>query len=77
MCRWTTIDMAATGRNIEKLRREAGISVRELQARFGFGTPQSIYKWQRGEALPTVDNLVLLAAILHVTVDDILIRTCS
>lgn len=68
-----TIDMAATGRNIEFLRKQAGLSVRNLQDIFGFGTPQAIYKWQHGTAIPSVDNLVILAAILHVKVDDILV----
>ena len=40
---------------------------------FGFNTPQAIYKWQRGDALPTVDNLVALAAVFEVQIDDILI----
>lgn len=40
---------------------------------FGFVTPQAIYKWQHGTALPTIDNLVVLAAILQVRIDDILV----
>ena len=68
-----TIDMVETGKNIERLRKIAGISVRELQNVFGFGTPQAIYKWQHGRALPTVDNLVVLAAVFRVHVDDILV----
>lgn len=68
-----TINMAATGKNIERLRKNAGLSVKELQEVFGFATPQAIYKWQRGTALPTIDNLVVLAAVLQVTMDDILI----
>ena len=39
-----TIDMVATGKNIEMLRKAAGISVKDLQDIFGFGTPQAIYK---------------------------------
>ena len=66
------IDMTATGRNIIRLRKAAGMTVRELQAVFGFATPQAIYKWQRGDALPTLDNLVVLAAVFGVTLDDIL-----
>ena len=65
--------MVATGKNIEMLRKAAGISVRDLQDVFGFGTPQAIYKWQNGTALPSVDNLVVLAAIFHVRIDDILV----
>lgn len=68
-----TVDLAATGKNIERLRKEAGYSVKELQNIFGFGTPQAIYKWQHGTALPTVDNLVLLSAIFEVSIEEILV----
>ena len=49
------------------------MTVRDLQEVFGFATPQAVYKWQRGTALPTVDNLVVLAAVFGVRIDDILI----
>ena len=68
-----TIDMVATGKIIERLRKNAGISVRDLQDVFGFGTPQAIYKWQHGTAMPTIDNLVVLADVLQVRIDDILV----
>ena len=48
-----TIDMVRTGQNINRLRKNAGVSVRDLQDVFGFATPQAIYKWQHGTALPT------------------------
>ena len=67
------IDMTATGMNITRLRKNAGMTVRDLQAIFGFTTPQAIYKWQRGEAMPTLDNMIVLAAVFHVTVDEILV----
>ena len=67
------INVTATGANIARLRKRAGISVRQLQTIFGFSTPQAIYKWQRGAAMPTVDNLVVLAAVFGVTVDQILV----
>ena len=68
-----TIDMVRTGNNITRLRMEAGLSVRDLQRILGFATPQAIYKWQQGRALPTLDNLVVLAAVLGVKIDDILV----
>ncbi len=68
-----TIDMIRTGQNIARLRKQAGLSVRDLQDIFGFATPQAIYKWQQGVALPTIDNLVVLAAVLQVRMDDILV----
>ena len=65
--------MIATGRNILRLRKEAGLTVRDLQEIFGFTTPQAIYKWQHGTALPTIDNLVILAVVFQVPIDRILI----
>ena len=70
-----TIDMIKTGQNISRLRKLAGVSVKELQDVFGFATPQAIYKWQQGAAMPTIDNLVILAAVLGVRIDDILVMT--
>ena len=73
MCTIPVIDMAKTGQNIVILRKKAGLSVRDLQEAFGFATPQAIYKWQQGIALPNIDNLVALAALLDVKIDDILV----
>lgn len=67
------IDMVATGKNIMRLREAAGLTVRELQDIFGFATPQAIYKWQHGTAMPTIDNLVVLAAVLEVPMDEIIV----
>ena len=68
-----TIDMVKTGENIIKLRKEKGLSVKNLQDSFGFSTPQAVYKWQQGLCMPSLDNLVLLANIFNVRIDDILI----
>ena len=70
---YPTINAVATGRNITRLRMQRGMSVRELQLAMGFATPQAIYKWQQGLSLPSVDNLVILSAILHVPIDSILV----
>ena len=39
----------------------------------GFESDQAVYKWQRGESLPTVDNLFALSRLFGTSVDDILI----
>lgn len=70
------IDMIKTGRNITRLRKKAGLTVKELQEAFGFATPQAIYKWQRGMSLPTVDNLLILSVLLGVSLDELII-TCN
>ena len=68
------INVTATGQNILALRLKAGVTVRMIQDALGFSTPQAIYKWQNGAAMPTLDNLVALAAILNVTIDEIIVR---
>ena len=67
------IDMVETGKNITRLRMAAGLTVKDLQNIFGFTTPQAIYKWQHGDALPAIDNMVILAMVFGVTIDDILV----
>ena len=67
------IDLRATGKNIKRIREASGITVRQIQNVLGFSNPQAIYKWQKGECLPTIDNLVILASVLGVTIDEILI----
>ena len=67
------VNMKQTGQNIVYLREKRGISVKELQCMMGFSTPQAIYKWQHGDSLPTVDNLVALSIIFAVPIDAILI----
>ena len=67
------IDMTATGNNIALLRVKAGLSVKDLQSVFGFSTPQAIYKWQRGTALPTLDNMITLSTVFQIPIEEILI----
>lgn len=68
-----TIDLRATGEEIRRLRTEAGLSVRELSDALCLADVQAVYKWQRGETLPSLDNLVLLSSILCVPMDEIII----
>ena len=69
------IDIQATGKNIERLRKAAGLSVKDMQAAFGFSTPQAIYKWQQGACMPTIDNIVIMAVMFGCRVDDIVVVT--
>lgn len=67
------IDLVKTGNNIKSLLVQNNISVSKLQDILGFTSPQAIYKWFWGQSLPSVDNLVILASILHVSIEDILV----
>ena len=72
MC-FPIINMVRTVQNITLLRTQRGLSVRQLQKLLGFATPQSIYKWPNGTSLPTIDNMVALSCILHVSIEKILV----
>ena len=73
MYRYPVVDLPGTGRNIARLREANGLSVRDVQCAVGLATPQAVYKWQRGDALPTVDNLLVLSALFGVPIDAILV----
>ena len=68
-----TIDAVATGENINRLRIERDLTVADMQDVLGFSTPQAIYKWLNGKNLPTIDNLVILADMLNVSVSEIIV----
>ena len=71
--RYPSINLVATGKRIAQLRKERGLSVRDMQDYFGFEAPQAIYKWQNGTSLPTVDNLFALSMLLEVPMESILV----
>ena len=73
MNRYPMINLIKTGENITRLMKINNIKVSDLQDIFGFEYPQAIYKWKRGECLPTVDNLIILAAVFKTTIDKILV----
>lgn len=70
---YPVINLAETGKRIKWLRKRSGYSVSELQEFFGFEHPNAIYKWQKGESLPTVDNLLALSVIFKISMNDILV----
>ncbi|MGI6781722.1 MAG: helix-turn-helix domain-containing protein [Acholeplasmataceae bacterium] len=72
---YPVINLEKTGKNIKRLREEKNLTVRDLQEVLGFESPQAIYKWQWGESLPTIDNLVILAKIFGCQIHDILVIT--
>ncbi len=67
--------MIMTGKNIARLRKINDLTIKDIQDAMGFNTPQAIYKWMRGEAIPSVDNLVILSELFDTAIDEILLRT--
>ena len=66
------INMAATGRKIHDLRVAAGMRIRDVQDACGVSAT-AVTKWQKGHAVPTIDNMVILADIWNVRIEDIVV----
>lgn len=73
MNNYPVINMKATGNRIRDLRKERKMKIEDIVEYMGFESQQAVYKWQRGESLPTVDNLYALSRLFGTTVDDILV----
>ncbi len=66
--------MKATGANIKKMMKDRNITTKDIQAICGFRTPQAVFKWMRGDTMPTIDNMIIIADMFGVKIDDIIIR---
>ena len=67
------LDLEATGAKIKTLMKQRGITPRQLQILLDFPYVQTVYNWYAGKNMPTIDNLVVLAQVLGVTMDDIVV----
>ena len=69
------IDVEATSQNLKRLREERNIDVTTLKELFNFNYPQSIYAWEnpKDKTLPCLDNLVTLAKLYKVSIDEMII----
>ena len=65
------IDATATGRRIRELRDLNGLRITDISDALGFYEPQAVYKWMRGECLPTRRNMYRLSILFNTTIDDI------
>lgn len=69
---FAVLDAKKTGERIKELRKENHLTVEEVSSYMGFESVQAVYKWQRGDSLPTVDNLYALSQLFKTPVDEIL-----
>ena len=69
------IDVPATSKNLKNLRESHNFTVAQVQKLLGMENPQSIYSWENSENkyLPRLDNLVFLAKLYEVSIDELLV----
>lgn len=57
--------------NLYELRRKAGLSQEEFAEKLGVSR-QAVSKWERGEAYPDTENLIVISEMFGVTIDELL-----
>ena len=71
-----TIDMKGTGNKIRDMRKKSGMTIKQIQDACGISAA-AVCKWQNGQALPSIDNLLILSVLWTVTMDDLVVKQVS
>lgn len=69
---FVSIDVEATGRNLCGLMREKEYTAWDIANMVGVSA-QTVYSWRSGKKIPSIDNLVVLSAILETSLDDLIV----
>ena len=56
--------------NLKKLRKSAKLTQEQVAEKLNVSR-QSVAKWESGDALPDIDNCIMLAKLYNVTIDDL------
>lgn len=71
-----TIDMKGTGNKIRDMRKKSGMTIKQIQDACGISAA-AVCKWQNGQALPSIDNLLILSILWNVKMDDLVVKQVS
>ena len=67
------IDQIKTGKKLKNLLELYGFDVRYLQGYLHLSCPQSIYRWYKGQALPSVEHFYALSKLLDVHMEELFV----
>ncbi len=67
------LDSIGTGLRIKQLMKEKNVKTMDVSKKLNISF-QAVYRWQKGEVLPSLNNLFILAQILETDVDDLLVE---
>lgn len=68
------IDMRRSGEKMKRLITRAGYDVKSIQNYLHLSCPQPIYRWFKGQILPTVDHLFMMSKLLGIHMEDFLVE---
>ena len=70
---YPVIDPVGTGLNIKMIIKSSGNTIANVGRMLGIADMSTMYKWLRGDALPSIDNMLALSILLDVSINDILV----
>ena len=68
-----TVNVAETGKKLKRMRQARGLSTYQVRDMLNLTSRGAIYKWERGDCLPRVDNLLILADIYGLSMEEMLV----
>ena len=71
-----TINMEKTGKRIKKIIKKSGMTIKQVQEACGISAA-AVCKWKNGQAMQTLDNLIILSDLWNVKMDDLIVRQVS
>lgn len=68
------IDPVKTGENIREAMNHKNLTVRDITLALGLSTPNAVYKWLRGDTVPSIDNIYIyaLSLLLDSSLDELI-----
>lgn len=69
MMEYPVLDTREVAANLKRMRKERSITVMQVAEFMGFTSPQAVYKWERGDCMPTLDNIFALSRLFDTTID--------
>lgn len=70
------IDLESTGKRIRNAMKRKSYTAKDVATMMGLSY-QSVWKWCKGEAIPDVENLLILSRILEVQMDNLVVTLDS
>lgn len=69
MMEYPVLNTREVAANLKRMRKERSITVMQVAEFMGFTSPQAVYKWERGDCMPTLDNIFALSRVFDTTID--------
>lgn len=67
------IDQQRSGQKLKAMLKLAGYDVKYIQEYLNLSCPQPIYRWFKGQNLPSVESLYSLSSLLGVHMEELLV----